>query len=102
MNREDLRFECPVPIDSIQHKKVHASFTRDGGASVETGIGEIMVSPNSAGESLAWIQFRDDVNQEYVRVYLNEERVRLLRQTDSEPFDFAIEGPLDAGLQLDE
>lgn len=100
MNREHLRFKCPVPIENIQNKRVHVSFSRNNGVSVETGVGEIMVTSNATGMSLAWIQFRDESNQEWVHLYLNEERVNLLSKVVNPQYDFVIESVLDAGKQL--
>lgn len=95
-----LRFKCPVPVDQIQGKKVHASLTRDNGVSEETGIGEIMVTTNADGMSLVWILFRDATNTHWIRDYLNEERVTLLKKADDPRYDFLIEGLLDAGPEL--
>lgn len=100
MKLDRFRFKCPVPIEHIQGKKVHASFTRDNGASEETGIGEIMVTTNVNGMSLVWILFRDAADTHWVFHYLNEERVGLLEKADDSQYDFLIKGLLDAGPEL--
>lgn len=91
-NREELRFKSPRPEDEIQHKKVLASFSRDQGNTVETGIGELMVSTDVKGMSLVWIQFYSKGKWRYV--YLMEKDVRLLKNSDSSECDFAIESTL--------
>jgi hypothetical protein len=75
-------------------------FSRDNGLTEETGVGDIMVTTNTAGLSVAWIQFRDDVNGQWVRVYLNAERVRLLKRVENDAFDFVIEPTLDSGPEV--
>lgn len=101
MTREDLRFRCAIPETVIQHKKVLASFRRGKNAPVESGIGEIMVTTNAAGMSLVWLQFRDDPAAEWVMIYLNEERVNLLRKVSNAEYDYVIAPTLDAGQELD-
>ena len=100
MKRKQSKFKCPLPIEDIRHKKVHASFTRDEGATVETGTGEIMVTVDAAGLSTAWIQFNDTINLKLIRLYLNEERLRLLQKVDHAEYDYVIEQVLDAGQEI--
>ncbi|OGV64429.1 MAG: hypothetical protein A2283_11180 [Lentisphaerae bacterium RIFOXYA12_FULL_48_11] len=102
MKREQLRFKCPLPVKDIQSKRVHVSFTLDHGTSVATGIGEMMITSNSSGLSLAWLQFQDSVNQAWVRLYMNEERIRLLKKVDKPQCDFLIEQVLDSGPELED
>jgi hypothetical protein len=89
-----------VPIDYIQRKKVFASFTRNNGTTVETGIGEIMVSLDSTGMCLGCIQFRDEVKQEWIHLYLNEVSVALLNKVDDPRYDFEIASVLNAAQQI--
>lgn len=102
MNCERMRFKCPVPITDIQNKKVRASFRRKNRATVACGIGEIMASTNSSGMSLVWIQFLDNINQQWVRLYLNETRILLLKSVNNPAYDFIIEPILEAGSAVDE
>jgi len=92
-NHEHLRVKSPMSTEFIQHKMVRATFTRDNGLTKESGIGEIMVSENSEGLSLVWIQFLTDSfnnSVSYIKIYLDKKGIESLKKVDSQKYDFEI------------
>lgn len=93
MKNENFRINCPVPIDKIRNKLIRASFSTDGGTTINSGIGKIMVSVNSEEMSKIWIQFQDTMQPgtvSYNHIYLTESDVLKIEEVQGEEYQLKL------------
>jgi len=93
MNQKKLWIKCPIPIDQIQHKLVRASFSLNGGATIQTGIAKILVVENNQGMSSVKLQFQSMPDQKsisYSSFYLDEEGVKQMEKIKEDDYQYVI------------
>ena len=90
-----------IPKEQLRDKRIRISFSRDGGQTIETGIGKIMITgSNPEGFYEVTVKLLDLNQSKWVLLHLAQPIVDSIVASDSDGFDFECSEVLVNGLDL--